>query len=134
MTADQRAPDRRHHLQRERAGALTGRAAPAKISPDPLLAVTRKPRHTEQSVALSATTRNRRREAGADHHQESPNAALRLVVDRAAPHAKITIAERKGAVTLTGTAVTLAEKNRAGFACWAVRTTTAVYNDVTLTP
>jgi hypothetical protein len=134
MTTDQRTPDRRHHLQRERTGAPTSRAAPAKISPDPLLEVTHTLRHTKESVALSATTRNCRPEAGPVHHREPPNAALRLVVDRAAPRAKINIAERGGAVTLTGTAVTPAEKNGAGFACWAVRTTTAVYNDVILTP
>jgi hypothetical protein len=135
MTTDQRTPQRRRHLQHDKATSPIGRAAPATISPDPVIESTHTLRHTIERATLSVTTRHRRRKADPTHNsQEPPNAALRLAVDHAAPHAKITIAEREGAITLTGTAVTPAEKNGAGFACWALSTTTAVYNNVTLTP
>lgn len=54
-----------------------------------------------------------------------------LALDRA-PQPRIVVTDRDGIVTLTGTAATLVEKNRAGLECWAIPATYAVYNDIVL--
>lgn len=54
--------------------------------------------------------------------------ALSRVLERAVPLAQIFIAESKGVVTVIGTASSLTERARAGFACWALPETRAVYN------
>lgn len=92
---------------------------------------THKRRHTVKVTRSSLTKKYRPQKASPMYDpRQAPNADLRQVVDHAAPHARIAIAEQKGTITLTGTAKTLGQKNSAGFACWALASTVAVYNDV----